>query len=130
MPELRFLNPSIKFDHEINWKGLCLVVSDWRVSWISLLKRFCKSFTFLVTLLLKHKVLQMDFWELSFLILHFQSLGTLSQFLVKSRVGNETMLKKFTEVSTNYGKFICNIFGWNAVKIGVIRAKVQDSVWI
>ena len=40
------------------------------------------------------------------------------------------MLKKFTEVSTNYGKFICNIFGWNAVKIGVIRAKVQDSVWI
>ena len=72
----------------------------------------------------------MDFWELSFLILHFQSLGTMSQFLVKSRVGNEIMLKKFTEVSTNYGKFICDIFGWNTVKIGIIRAKVQESVWI
>ena len=61
--------------------------------------------------LLKHKVLQVDFWELYFLILHFQSLGTLSRFLTKSHVGNETMLKKFTEVSTNYGKFICNIIG-------------------
>ena len=30
----------------------------------------------------------------------------------------------------NYGKFIRNIFGWNTVKIGIIRAKVQDSVWI
>ena len=51
----------------------------------------------------------------------------MTQFLFKSRVGNETSLKKFTEVS-NYGKFICNIFGWNTVKIGIIRAKVEVSV--
>ena len=53
----------------------------------------------------------------------------MTQFLFKSRVGNETWLKKLTEVS-NYGKFICNIFGWNTVKIGIIRDKIQFSVWI
>ena len=37
------------------------------------------------------------------------------------------MLKKLREVS-NYGKFICNIFSWDPVKIGIIRAKVQISV--
>ena len=31
-------------------------------------------------------------------------------------------MKKSTEVS-NYGKLICNVFGWDAVKIGIIRAK-------
>ena len=34
-----------------------------------------------------------------------------------------------TEVS-NYDKFICNIFGRDAIKIGVMRAKVQFIVWI
>ena len=53
----------------------------------------------------------------------------MTQFLFKSRVGNETRLKKVTEVS-HCGKFICNILGWNTVKIGIIRAKVQISVWI
>ena len=128
-PGLRFLNPSIKFDHEINWKGLCLVLSDWRVTWMSLLETFCKSFFFLVTLLLKQKILQRDFWEVSFLILRFQSLETMTQFLSISRVGNKTWLKHFSEFC-NYGKFICNIFGWNTVKMGIIRAKVQVSVWI
>ena len=36
---------------------------------------------------------------------------------------------KFTNVS-NYGKFICNIFGWNTEKIGVIRVNVQFAEWI
>ena len=58
-----------------------------------------------------------------------QTVGTMTQFLFKSRVGNETRLKKLTEVS-NYGNFIRNIFGWDTVKIGIIRAKVQISVWI
>ena len=53
----------------------------------------------------------------------------MTQFLLKSRVGNETSLKKLTKVS-NYGKFICNIFGWDTVKIGIVRAKVKISVWI
>ena len=44
-------------------------------------------------------------------------------------VGNESRLKKLTEVS-NYGKFICNIFGWDTEKIGIIRAKVQIIVRI
>ena len=39
------------------------------------------------------------------------------------------MLKKLTNVS-NYGIFISNIFGWDTVKIGVIRVKVQFGVWI
>ena len=64
-----------------------------------------------------------------FLILHFQSLGTMNQFPFKSRVGSETWLKHLTEVS-NYDQFICNIFGWDTVKIGVIRAKAQFSVRI
>ena len=127
IPGLRFWNSSIKFYHEINWKGLCLVLSDWRVTWISLLGRCYNFFIFLVTLLLKQKILERDFWEVFSFILHFQSLGTMTQFLFKSRVGNETSLKKLTEVS-NYGKFICNMFGWDTVKIGIIRAKVQISV--
>ena len=36
-------------------------------------------------------------------------------------------MKKLTEVS-NYSKF--NVFGWDTVKIGIIRAKFQFSVWI
>ena len=64
-----------------------------------------------------------------FLILHFQSLGTMTQFLFKSRLGNETWLKKLTEVS-NYDKFICNIFGWDTVKIGIIRAKVDLRICV
>ena len=129
IPGLRFLNLSIKFDHEINWKGLCIVLSDWKVPWMSLLERFCKSFIFLVTLLLKQQILKRDFWEVSFLILRFQSFGTMTQFLLKSCVENETRLKKLTEVS-NYAKFICIIFGWDNVKVGIIRVKVQVSVWI
>ena len=61
-------------------------------------------------------------------ILRFQSSRTMTQFLFKCGVRNETRFKKFTEVS-NYGKLICNIFGWDTVKIGIIRAKVQCSVW-
>ena len=100
------------------------MLPDWRVTWISLLERCCKSFFSLVTLLLKQKILERDFWEVFSFILHFQSLGTMTQFLFKSRVGNETRLKKLTEVS-NYVKFICNIFSWDTVKIGIIRANVQ-----
>ena len=44
-------------------------------------------------------------------------------------VGNESRLKKLTEVS-NYGKFICNIFGWDTEKIEIIRVKLQITVWI
>ena len=62
-----------------------------------------------------------------FLILYFQSLESMIQFLFKSCEGNETWLKKLTEVS-NYSKF--NVFGWDTVKIGIIRAKFQFSVWI
>ena len=53
----------------------------------------------------------------------------MTQFLFKSRVENETWLKKLTEPS-NDGKFICNVFGWDTVKIGNIRAEVQFSLWI
>ena len=48
----------------------------------------------------------------------------MTQFLFKSRVENETQLKKLTEAS-NYGTFICNIFGRDTVKIGIFRAKVD-----
>ena len=61
--------------------------------------------------------------------MYFQSLGTMIQFLFRSCVKNETWLKKLTEVS-NYGKYIFNIFCWDTVEIGIIRAKVQFSVWI
>ena len=44
-----------------------------------------------------------------------------------SCIRNETRLKKLAE---NYGKFICNIFGWNTVKIWIIRVKIQVGVWI
>ena len=87
---------------------------------MSLLEKFCKPFISLVPLLLKQKILKRNFLEVSFLILR-------SQFLFKSRVGNETRLMKLGQVS-NYGKFICNIFSWDTVKIGIIRAKVQISV--
>ena len=118
----------MKFDHGINWKSLCLLLSDWRVTLISLLECFCNSFIFLVPLLLKQKILKADYWEV-FLILHFQSLGTLTQFLFNSHARNETWLTKLTEVS-NYGKFIFNIFGWDTVKIGIIRAKVDLRICV
>ena len=118
IPRLRFWNASIMFDHEINWKGLCLVLSDW-VTWFFLLERFCKSFIFLVMLLLKQEIFKRDFYEISFLILRFQSLGTMTQFLFKSRVGSETRFKKLKETSY-YGKFICNMFSWDTAKIGII----------
>ena len=39
-------------------------------------------------------------------------------------------MKKFINVS-NYGIFICNIFGWDRVKIGFIRIKFQfGDEWI
>ena len=69
------------------------------------------------------------FKKFFFLILHFQSLGTMTEFPFKFCVGNKIWLKKLTEVS-NYGKFISNIFGCDSVKIGIIRAKVHFSVWI
>ena len=68
-----------------------------------------------------------EFLRSLFLILYFQSLGSMIQFLFKSCGGNETWLKKLTEVS-NYSKF--NVFGWDTVKIGIIRAKFQFGVWI
>ena len=74
-------------------------------------------------------MLKRNFSEDSIIILGFQLLGTMTQFSFKSRLGNEIRLKKLTAV-LNHGKFICNIFGWDTVKIGIIRAKVQFSVWI
>ena len=53
----------------------------------------------------------------------------MAQFPFKSRLGNYTSLKKLTEVS-NYGKFICNTFGWNTVKIEIIRAKVDLGICV
>ena len=47
----------------------------------------------------------------------------------KSHRRDETCLKKFTNV-LSYGKFIPNYFGWDIVKIGVIRVKVQFGEWI
>ena len=54
-------------------------------------------------------------------------IGNYEPISLPSYVGNETWLKKSTEVSSNCGKFICNIF-W--VKIAIIRAKAQFSMWI
>ena len=79
--------------------------------------------------MLKQEVLNGDFWEVFCLILCSQSLGIMTQLLFKSYVGNEIWLKKSTEVS-NYGKFICNIFEWDTVKIRIVRAKAKFSVCI
>ena len=126
IPGLRFWYPSINFGHEIKLKVLCLVLSDWRVKWNSLLESFCKSFFSLVPMLLKQKILKGFFWEVSFLILCFQSLEIMTHFLFKSCLGNETWLKESTEVF-NYVKFICNIFGCDTVKVpaGVYLLKVN-----
>ena len=80
------------------------------------------------TIVVKREDLEEGFLKSFFKILHFQSLETMTQLLFKSLVQNETQLKKLTEVS-NYCKFICNIFGWDTVKIEIIRAKVQFSAW-
>ena len=122
IPGLRIWNHSIKFDHVINWQNLRLVLPDWRVTWISLLEKVFQVFYFPSTTVVKTKNLVGIFGKFFFLILR-------SQFLFKSWVGNETRLKKLREV-WNYGKFICNTFSWDTVKIGIIiRAKVQFSVW-
>ena len=47
-------------------------------------------------------------------------------------VGKETWLKRYTEMS-NYGEYSSVLFlggGEDNVEIGIIRAKVQFSVWI
>ena len=119
------------FGHEINWQGLCLVFSDWRVTWIYLLEKFCKFFIFLVPLLLKQEIL-LVFLGNFFLLVFFGSFFLIlcSQFFFKSWLGNETRLKKLREV-LNYNKFIYNTFSWDTVNIEIInRAKVQFSVWL
>ena len=97
------------------------MLSDWRVTWNSLLEKFCKSFIYLVPLLLKQKIL-LEFLE---------SLFSNFVFSVSLQISckKETTLKKLREI-WNYGKSICNVFSWDTVKIGIIiRAKVQFSVW-
>ena len=37
---------------------------------------------------------------------------------------------QIVENVSNCGKVICNSFGWDTVKIGVIRVKIQFGVWI
>ena len=81
------------------------------------------------TTVVKTEDLEERFLRSFFFILHFQSLGTMIQFLFKSRVGDETWLEIFAEVS-NYGKFICNIFRWDSVKRGIIRAKVDLRICV
>ena len=81
------------------------------------------------TIVVKREDLEVGFLKSFFKILHFQSLETMTQLLFKSLVQNEIQLKKLTEVS-NYCKFVSNIFGWDTVKIEIIRAKVQFSAWI
>ena len=81
------------------------------------------------TTIVKIEHLQEGFLRSFILILHFQSLRTVTEFLFKSFVGKETWLKKLTEVS-DYRKFICNIFGWDTVRIGIIRAKVDLRVCV
>ena len=45
-------------------------------------------------------------------------------------VGKETWLKRYTEMS-NYGEYSSVLFlGGDNVEIGIIRDKVQFSVWI
>ena len=44
-------------------------------------------------------------------------------------VRKETWMKESTEVSSNYGKYICYTFGWDTVKIRIIWTKVQFIVW-
>ena len=69
-------------------------------------------------MLFKSENLEGQFLEVSFLILCFQSLRIMTQFFFRS-----------TEIF-NYGKFVSYIFGWDTVRIWIIRAKVKFSVWI
>ena len=64
----------------------------------------------------KKKILKVDLWEVSFLNWLFQPLGITTQFLFEPCVENMSPGVIF--------------FGWNTVKIGIIRAKAQFSVWI
>ena len=79
------------------------------------LKFFASPFIFCC---LNQKILKGNFLEVSFLILCFQSLRIMTQFFFRS-----------TEIF-NYGKFVSNIFGWDTVRIWIIRAKVKFSAWI
>ena len=52
------------------------------------------------TAVVKKKIMKENLWEVSLLILCFQSFKNITQFLFKPCAGNETCLKKSTEVST------------------------------
>ena len=54
---------------------------------------------------------------------------SINYFFWKSHREDETWLQIFENVS-NCGKVICNSFGWDTLKIGVIRVKIQFGVWI
>ena len=71
------------------------------------------------TTVVKTEGLEEGFFRSFFLILHFQSLRIMSQFLFKSRVGGETWLKIFAE-----------IFRWDTVKRGIFRAKVDLRIYV
>ena len=89
--------------------------------------KFLQVLYFPSTAAIKIENLEEEFLGSFYSNLRFQLLKIMTQFLFKSRVGNETWLKKSTEVFS-YGKFICDIFGWKTVKIGIIGAKYQFSV--
>ena len=120
---LRFWNPSRKFYHGINWNSLCLVFSDWRIIWIFLLEYFCKCFIFLIPLLLKQKILKRDLWELLFNFA-LSVIGNYDPVSLQISCRKWDPIKE-TDRGLNYGKFICNIFGRDPVKIGTFRAKVD-----
>ena len=71
--------------------------------------KFLQVLYFPSTAVVKIENLEEGFLRSIFSIFCFQSLGIMTQFFFKSRVGNETWLKKSTEVS-NYGKCISNIW--------------------
>ena len=119
LPWLRFWNSSIKFDHEINWKGFVFDVIRLEGYMNFLIGMFLQVLYLPSTTAVNTKDLEERFLRSFFSILYFQLLGTMTKFVSKFRVRNELWLKKLTEVS-NYVKFICHIFGWDIVKIGNI----------
>ena len=108
-------------------KGCVFNVFRVEGTWISLLYCFCKFFIFLVPLLLKQNILKRDSWETFFFNFALSFIGNYDPVSLQILSRKWDLIE--TEVS-NYDKFVCNIFGWDTVRIRVIRAKVDLTICV
>ena len=108
-------------------KGCVFNVFRVEGTWISFIVMFLQVLYLPSTTVVKTEYLEQGFLRNFFFNFALSFIGNYDP------VSLQILSKKWdlieTEVS-NYDKFICNIFGWDTARIGVIRAKVDLTICV